>query len=331
MIKKSIFVASIVIILLSISNLSAQTRQTRQEYIAKYKDIAINHMERYGIPASITMAQGILESDCGNSRLATSSNNHFGIKCKSNWTGRSVNHTDDAPNECFRAYDSVEESYRDHAEFLDTSERYDSLFSYSSADYTRWAHGLKAAGYATSPQYASALIKIIEDEQLYILDKDNGGRLYAERHRAEEEAARKRDQESANEEKAEYIDPNRFKVTINAHKGYNIERTNGLFFTRAKEGDSIESIAKIFEISKNNLRRFNDLKKGAEISQGDIIFIERKKARWEDDNKRTHQTADGETLYTISQSYGIRLSRLIRLNKLKDNSEIKTSQIIKLK
>ncbi len=330
MIKKSRFITYIVITLLSISNLSAQTRQTRQEYIAKYKHIAIDHMERYGIPASITLAQGILESDCGNSQLAKNSNNHFGIKCKSNWTGRTVNHNDDAPNECFRAYDSVEESYKDHAEFLDTSERYDSLFSYSSSDYTRWAHGLKAAGYATAPHYAPVLIKIIEDEELYILDQDNGDQLYIERHKASEDAAKKKVEDSANAQ-TEYIDPNDFNVTINAHKGYNIERTNGLFFTRAKEGDSIESIADIFEISKNNLRRFNDLEKSAAISKGDIIFIERKKAKWEDNNKRTHQTANGETLYSISQRYGIRLSRLIRLNKLKDNSEIKTSQIIKLK
>ena len=121
--------------LLAFSETSAQTRQTKEEYINRYKDIAIDHMERYGIPASITMAQGILESDSGNSNLARKSNNHFGIKCKKDWTGERVYHTDDAPNECFRKYDSVEDSYLDHAEFLDKSPRYDSLFAYSATDY----------------------------------------------------------------------------------------------------------------------------------------------------------------------------------------------------
>ena len=130
---------------------SAQTRQTKEEYIDKYKHIAIDHMERYGIPASITLAQGILESDSGNSNLARRANNHFGIKCKKDWKGERVYHTDDAPNECFRKYDTVEESYEDHAEFLDQSPRYDSLFAYSTTDYKSWARGLRAAGYATAP------------------------------------------------------------------------------------------------------------------------------------------------------------------------------------
>ena len=140
----------------------AQVRQTREEYIDKYKAIAVAHMERYGIPASITMAQGILESDCGNSRLSIMSNNHFGIKCKRNWTGDKVYYDDDAKGECFRSYPSVEASYRDHAEFLDSQPRYDSLFAYSSDDYKSWARGLKAAGYATAPDYAQRLTRSIE-------------------------------------------------------------------------------------------------------------------------------------------------------------------------
>jgi len=146
--KKAILLSGI---LLCISvQLGAQVRQTREEYISRYMPIAIAHMERYGIPASITMAQGILESDCGNSLLSMKSNNHFGIKCKRNWTGDKVYHDDDAKGECFRSYPSVEASYRDHAEFLDSQPRYDSLFAYSSDDYKSWARGLKAAGYATA-------------------------------------------------------------------------------------------------------------------------------------------------------------------------------------
>lgn len=328
---KSIFISTIGISLMTAGTLSAQSRQTRQEYVARYKQIAIDHMEKYGIPASITMAQGILESDSGNSALSKSSNNHFGIKCKSNWTGRTVKYDDDAPDECFRAYNSVEESYRDHAEFLDNSPRYDSLFSYSSSDYQRWARGLKAAGYATAPHYADLLIKIIEEEQLFLLDKDNGGELYASRHTTPKAEESKPGKTTSTNIPEGSIDPNRFGVTINAHRGYNIERTNSHYFTRAKEGDSIESIAAVFEIGKNNLRRFNDLKKGAAIKEGDVIFIERKSNKWTADDKRSHQVKSGETLYSISQTYGIRLSKLAKLNDMKSNSKIKPSQIIKLK
>ncbi len=305
---------------LNFTGLSAQSRQTRQEYVARYSQIAIDHMEKYGIPASITMAQGILESDSGNSELSRSSNNHFGIKCKSNWTGRSVSYDDDAKGECFRAYDSVEESYEDHAIFLDSSPRYDSLFAYSSTDYESWARGLKAAGYATAPHYASLLIKIIEDEKLHLLDSDNGSQVYASRH---QEQGKEITGESGD------IDPDNYGVTINAHKGYNIERTNGLYFTRAKGGDTLETLSTTFEISAGNLRRFNDLKKDATIAEGDIIFIERKRAKWEGDDKRSHQTQEGETLYSISQRYGIRYKALRRLNSMKkDATTIKTSQII---
>ena len=146
--------------------LRAQIQQTREEYIDRYKHIAIEQMERYGIPASITMAQGILESDSGNSLLSQRSNNHFGIKCKSNWRGERVYHDDDAKGECFRAYPTVEASYHDHAEFLDSQPRYDSLFAYASDDYKSWARGLKAAGYATAPDYAQRLVRIIEENQL---------------------------------------------------------------------------------------------------------------------------------------------------------------------
>ncbi|MBQ5353444.1 MAG: glucosaminidase domain-containing protein, partial [Alistipes sp.] len=167
---------------------TALARQTHEEYIERYKSIAVAHMERYGIPASITMAQGILESDAGNSALSLSSNNHFGIKCKKNWTGRKVYHDDDAKGECFRAYPSVEESYQDHAEFLDSSPRYDSLFSYPSNDYRSWARGLKAAGYATAPDYAERLVAIIEKYNLHLLDQQDGDAIYSSGKNAKENA-----------------------------------------------------------------------------------------------------------------------------------------------
>ena len=167
----------LLLILVGATSLMAQTQErpmTRAEYVEKYKWIAIEHMKRFGIPASITMAQGILESSAGNSELARKSNNHFGIKCKKNWTGDKVYHDDDAKGECFRAYPSVEASYEDHAKFLDESPRYDSLFAYPSNDYRSWARGLKACGYATAPDYAERLIKIIENMKLYELDNEGG-------------------------------------------------------------------------------------------------------------------------------------------------------------
>ncbi len=327
MTHRRLFTPIFIILLYTISGVSAQTRQTREEYVARYKDIAIRHMERYGIPASITMAQGILESDSGNSTLALSSNNHFGIKCKSDWTGMTVSHDDDAKGECFRAYPSVEESYEDHAIFLDSSPRYDSLFSYSSSDYESWARGLKAAGYATAPHYATLLVKIIEDERLYLLDKENGAELYAERFEQQEESTT---HEVATQE--EVIDPDNYSVTINAHKGYNIERVNGCYFTRAKSGDSIESLAATFKLSKGNIRRFNDLEREATIEQGDLIFIERKAKSWSGDEKSSHQVlSSSESLYSISQLYGVRLKSLCRINGVKSDEQIKVSQIIKLK
>ena len=185
--KNAILLAGI--LLTAFGSLRAQVRQTREEYIDRYKSIAVAHMERYGIPASITMAQGILESDCGNSRLSIMSNNHFGIKCKRNWTGEKVYHDDDAKGECFRSYPTVEASYQDHAEFLDTQPRYDSLFAYSPTDYKSWARGLKAAGYATAPDYAQRLCRIIEEAQLYLLDRPQGEALYAARNRSRAEQA----------------------------------------------------------------------------------------------------------------------------------------------
>jgi len=183
--RKAIFLGAILLVLCLATQ--AQSRQTREEYVDRYKHIAVSHMERYGIPASITMAQGILESDCGNSWLSTHSNNHFGIKCKRNWTGKKIYYDDDAKGECFRAYPSVEESYRDHAEFLDKQPRYDSLFAYPSTDYKSWARGLKAAGYATAPDYAQRLVRIIEESKLYLLDRPDGERLYANRHSRKED------------------------------------------------------------------------------------------------------------------------------------------------
>ncbi len=166
---KSVF---FIVCLFSVFAASAQ-RISKEEYIEKYAPLAIDDMAKYGIPASIKMAQGLLESDSGNSRLAVIGNNHFGIKCKSDWRGETIAHDDDALQECFRQYASARESWDDHAQFLKNSERYAALFKLEPTDYKAWARGLKQAGYATNPKYPDLLIKIIEDNELWRLDSGN--------------------------------------------------------------------------------------------------------------------------------------------------------------
>ena len=331
--KKAISLAGILLIV--VQSLPAQVRQTREEYIDRYKSIAVAHMERYGIPASITMAQGILESDCGNSWLSLQSNNHFGIKCKRNWTGDKVYYDDDAKGECFRSYPSVEASYRDHAEFLDSQPRYDSLCAYSSDDYKSWARGLKAAGYATAPDYAQRLTRIIEENQLYLLDRPDGERLYASRmgRKVTDPEGWFADQSSVEPAAgaSPAIDPDNYRVTINAHNGYNVYQTNGVHYVLAKEGDTFENIGQKFRISARNLRKFNDLKdKKAQPLTGEVVYIERKKKRWEG-NAHTHICRQGETAYAVGQSYAIRTRSIEKLNRLKPGSTLEKGQQIRIK
>ncbi len=332
--RKAILLAGI--LLLGAEALSAQSRpvrQTREEYIERYKSIAVMQMERYGIPASITMAQGILESDCGNSVLSLQSNNHFGIKCKKNWTGERVFHDDDAKGECFRAYPSVEASYHDHAEFLDQQPRYDSLFAYSSTDYKSWARGLKAAGYATAPDYAQRLVRIIEENRLYLLDRPGGERLYAsERARKHDPAERFESQSSVQTAVCgTLVDPDGYRVTINAHRGYNVYATNGVHYILAGENDTFEHIGELFRLSASNLRRFNDLKgRTVQPMTGEVVYIERKAKRWTG-NARHHICREGETTYAVGQSYGIRQRSVERLNRLGPQSQLQAGTEIRIK
>ncbi len=321
-------ILSLLFSVLFFASLSAKVRQTREEYVERYKSIAIAHMERYGIPASITMAQGILESDSGNSLLSTSSNNHFGIKCKKSWTGDRVYHDDDAKGECFRAYPSVEASYQDHAVFLDQSPRYDSLFAYPSDDYRSWARGLKAAGYATAPDYAERLVKIIESMKLYLLDKEEGSKIYtAAKHAAVNTEAWFESNTAVSDEQ---INPNAFRVTVNSHRGYGVYRTNHTFYIVAKEGDTFQKLGEIFQISAQNLRKFNDLPKTAEPRKGDVVYIERKKTQWLG-NVMQHKVVRDENLYSLAQSYGIRQKSLAKLNRLRPNEDVRKGEIIRLK
>ncbi len=305
----------ILVLFAAIPLCTAAQQITREEYIDRYKSIAVAHMERYGIPASITMAQGLLESNAGNSWLSRQSNNHFGIKCKRDWTGDRVYHDDDAKGECFRSYPTVEDSYDDHARFLDSQPRYDSLFAYSSTDYRSWARGLKAAGYATAPDYAERLVRIIEENRLYLLDRENGERLYAESRGIavplpDAPCAAPRVPEAAAECP---IDPDAFGVTINGHCGY-----------------TFESIGRNFRISASNLRRFNDLRGTAQPAAGDRIYIERKKRHWEG-GTLLHTAREGETVRILAQRYGIRSRSIEKLNRLDRRTALTEGAQVKIR
>lgn len=316
-------------------SVQAQTRQTKEEYILKYKHIAIDHMERYGIPASITLAQGILESDSGNSNLARKSNNHFGIKCKKGWTGDRVYHTDDAPDECFRKYDSVEESYQDHADFLDQSPRYDSLFAYSATDYRSWARGLKAAGYATAPDYAQRLTKLIEDNKLYLFDEAGGEKLYADHQKAENNITQEFTAQSSVEIPTPvegHVDPNNYRVAERTFNGYSVYVNNKTHYIIARDGDTFSRIASTFALTEKTLRKYNeiDTKSTADPIEGEVIYIERKQTRWMG-NVRKHTVRAGETLRSVAQDYAIQQKKLMRLNRMRKGSQLQVGQDIALK
>lgn len=253
------------------------------QYIKKYEDLAVAQMKEYHIPASIKLAQGLLESGAGKSELARSANNHFGIKCGRAWKGRSVRRTDDAPNECFRAYRSPKDSYVDHSRFLRDNPRYASLFRLDVTDYKGWAYGLKKAGYATDPSYANRLITLIETYELYRYDSSK-----------KRKSSKKRD-----------------KVARPAHETY---LSNGLVYVIARRGDSFDDLSDEFSISKKKLRKYNDLHKGYTLAEGDIIYLRKKHTR--SPQYERHTVRSGDSMHTISQIYGIKLESLYRLNGL---------------
>lgn len=261
-----------------------------QAYFDKYKELAITEMHKYGIPASITLAQGALESGAGKSKLAVLGNNHFGIKCHG-WQGRSIAHDDDFEGECFRAYDSVFESYEDHSLFLAKRSHYSALFKLSREDYRGWAHGLKEAGYATDPSYAQKLINIIELYGLYEYDTA---------------PAPKRRPQPTNES---------INKLPNENNLHSLKAYNKNFYIIAQTGDTFESLAKEFETSARKLAKYNERKKKDRLQAGEPIWLLKKQRRAPKAFKnRPHVVKVGESLYSIAQTYGIRLESLIEKN-----------------
>lgn len=332
--KKAIFSA---ILILSVSSVCEAQRLSTEEYVERYKDIAVSHMEYYGIPASITLAQGILESGSGNSLLAREANNHFGIKCHTDWKGRKYYYDDDRPQECFRVYSSAEQSFTDHAEFLSNhrQSRYDSLFVYSHDDYVHWARGLKAAGYATAPDYAERLIRIIEDNKLYLFDREEGVRLYAENKEGDSGEGMQSVSGHGAEPRvrgvSDGVDPDNYRVTVNSHRGYDVYRTNGVTYIIAKQGDTYEHISSLFRVGAKRLRKFNEVADGAGLKAGDVVFIERKRKRWEGAQLLHTVYAAEESLVEVAQNYGIQIKSLSRMNKVKPDAVYTVGRTIKLR
>jgi len=276
-------------------SVGAQRRNTAyNNYIKEYSSLAVDQMKRYKIPASITLSQGLLESGAGLSTLAKKSNNHFGIKCGNNWTGRSVRANDDLPNECFRAYSNVKDSYEDHSRFLHQNRRYASLFNLKETDYRGWAKGLKAAGYATDKSYATKLISIIEDYELYKFDTQTMSKK--EQRRWEKELKKK-------------------PWLANPHDVY---LANGLAYVIARDGDTFKLLSGEFGIKASKLAKFNELEKSYSLMDGDIIYLTKK-------NKKSlsstiyHEVRDGDSMHNIAQIYGVRLKTLYKLNKLSED------------
>lgn len=264
--------------------IQAQARNKQYEdYIKKYRELAVEEMKKYHIPASITLAQGLLESGAGKSTLARKSNNHFGIKCGGDWRGKTVSHDDDARGECFRAYKHPKDSYEDHSKFLASRPRYASLFKLEITDYKGWARGLKKAGYATNPRYADQLIGIIELYELHKYDEKN------------------------------YL--KWLKKNPNPHQTY---IANDLLYIVVRAGDSWKSISREFDISQKKLRKYNDLYKGYALQVGDILYLEQKNKRADEDHI-VHVLRAGESMYSIAQKYGIRLKNLYKLNKMHED------------
>lgn len=301
----------IFIVLLSVC-MGSVSAQSRKDFVNRYKYIAISEMERTGIPASIKLGQGILESGCGVSDLSQKAHNHFGIKCHS-WEGESFHMDDDEANECFRKYNNPEQSWIDHSEFLTSRPRYAELFKLKTTDYKGWARGLKSCGYATNPRYADLLIKIIEEEELYKFDRDierpTGGK-------------------PANVDKTPVLAD---KGVAEGSRGFKKreEMRNGILCIELRKGDTYESVAEYYGIKLKKLLAYND-KTDSSVKEGDVVYLKRKKSRAAR-GYEFHRVKEGDSLFSISQTYGVRLKNVCRYNYLENGAKLTEGEKIYLR
>jgi len=307
----------------------AQTSSDIQSYVAQYKQIALDQEREFGIPAPITLAQGILESGAGKSGLTQKSNNHFGIKRGTGWNGPLCYAWDDDPQKSpFRVYSSAAESYRDHSIFLKNNSRYKSLFSKSVYDYRGWANGLQRAGYATSPTYAKALIGYIDSYKLYAI---NGGvklrpgkTVTITRTITRAELITRKDIQMEDTEESE--EQEEFERTIRKF----VVEINGVRCTILYPGETLSSIAMKYDISKRDLLLFNETTSENDFHEGDIVFLAKKKRKYEG-AQDFYKAKDGESLYTVSQLFGIKLASLTKMNHKSSFSVLSEGEKLRLK
>lgn len=316
------------------------------DYVQRYALLAVKEMEIYKIPASITLAQGILETGGGQSKLANQANNHFGIKCKTEWTGETITHDDDALGECFRKYASVEESYRDHSKFLAERPYYKNLFKLNLTDYKAWAHGLKKAGYATNPRYAYILINKIEKLHLHQFDLISNQDVYDQLVKLYGPVSRK----IVDPSYEEILPKNPVKVAEiqakkeekEANKNFTVEEStppsnpvdrilehpNHLDYIVVEAGETIKKIADLFNISQKNLMLYNELKSPKDLKAGQFLFFNHKK-NW--GQEQYHTVKPGETMYLIAQKHAMRVSKLYYKNRMEKGQEPQPGDILYLR
>jgi len=301
----------------------AQRSDLVKTYIETYKDLAIAEMQRTGIPASITLAQGIYESTAGTSELVLQSNNHFGIKCKSDWTGESVKHDDDLKNECFRKYEKAEDSYKDHSDFLKKGTRYAFLFNLDPTNYTGWAYGLKKAGYATSSRYPQALIKLIEtydlqDYTLIALGKKNNDGIMT--------AAITTNGSGGGAASADEIVIPQEAVKLSYPEGE--FRINEVKVILGKKGTSWLAIAKKYDVDLSKLFEYNEIPKADLLDKDQLVYLQRKNKYG---SSEIHVVKEGESLHDVAQVEGIRMESLQEMNGLRSGGVIQAGEQLMLK
>ena len=312
--KKTIIILSI---LFSTTLIFAQNRNAKYySYIEKYAKLAVQSQTKHRIPASITLAQGLLESGAGESRLAKECNNHFGIKCGGSWYGKSMRMNDDALNECFRCYNNPKDSYEDHAEFL-KKPRYSFLFDYKINDYKSWAKGLKKAGYATDPNYPTKLINIIETYKLY--EYDEGGKLLSEVNQSEDNTSKEFT------DKIEEINGENDQLF-----GYQEIKNNGVRCYKLMNDDSYQHIDKVTGISLKMLLYYNDLPKECPLYKDDYVYLAPKKRNAAKKTPK-YTVKAGDSMHSISQEYGIKLKSLYKINNIEYGTPAKVGQKLKLR
>jgi len=304
-VRKSI--CTLILLLLTVTvNAQYKWNKQYQQYVDMYKDLAIEQMLKYHIPASITLAQGLLESRAGLSPLATVANNHFGIKCHG-WEGRGYYQDDDERNECFRSYDNVLQSFEDHSRFLSSSRRYSRLFSLKQTDYKGWARGLKECGYATSPTYAQNLIRIIETYSLSQYDRATSYDKFMMQRSGTDRA-------------------------VGGQQLHPIRIYNKNYYLRARKGDTFRSIAEEVGISRRKLARYNERDKNDVLNEGDIIYLKKKQRKADKAFKnQPHRVEPGQSMYDIAQMYGVRLKSLYKMNHLSADYQVRVGDLLRVR